>query len=198
MVTKIVSKNFDTPESYKLEVAQKNGVYGSFGPWQCQNKTTLLANNQTLSVPLTSGRYILNIAAVMRKGECDIAAYKAGQLIDSPVYTTTDFMVINHTNLNSSNANLAQDTTKTKIGPRFDDVLAKYDLNLNWPAVEGADAYQIKVIKNNIAYSNFNGYSNPISVNNLNGTQFTVRDEFFPGDTVENGSFNAIFSFLTT
>ncbi len=29
MITKIVSKKFDIPESYKLEVAQKNGAYGS-------------------------------------------------------------------------------------------------------------------------------------------------------------------------
>lgn len=178
-----------TSAIYYQRQSWSNGSYGAFGPWLCHDKATLAGNNNTLKIPLGSGRYKLNVAAVMAKDSCDIVAFETGQLRRSPTYSTNEFMVINDNELTTANASLAQDTSSMTHGANNATILTKYDLHLNWPAIAGADAYQLNVIKDNVVYNDFNGVINPMPLANLSGTQFTVRDEFFPATNIEDGTF---------
>lgn len=76
-----------------------NGSYTAPNPehWLCHDKTTI--NNDTLQFGLDSGRYQVDVIAVMGKTACDINAFKAGALISSETYTTSEFMLINHQKL---------------------------------------------------------------------------------------------------
>ncbi len=168
-----------------------NGSYGPATAWACHDKATLTANNNNLKLPLVSGRYQANVVAMMRNESCDLSTFEADSTFKSEVYTSNEFMVINHQALSSTDSSLAQDTRTVPLGPGNTPVLASYDLKMHWPAVEGADAYQLTVLKDNVPYTAFNNVTNPIPLAELTGTQFTVKDLFFPGDTIDTGTFTA-------
>ena len=139
-----------------------NGSYGPATAWACHDKATLTANNNNLKLPLVSGRYQANVVAMMRNESCDLSTFEADSKFKSAVYTSNEFMVINHQALSSTDSSLAQDTRTVPLGPGNTPVLASYDLKMHWPAVEGADAYQLTVLKDNVPYTAFNNVTNPI------------------------------------
>ena len=136
-----------------------NGSYGALGPWQCHDKATLAANNNALKIPLVSGRYQLNVAAVMAKDSCDIAAFSAGDLTRSTTYTSNEFMVINHNQLACTDGTGAAQNCLQQ-DPTIDspDAVSRsgekdsYDMHLNWPVVEGVDGYGLVLTKDGVDY----------------------------------------------
>jgi hypothetical protein len=177
-----------------------NGSFAAPGAWQCNNKTQLTANNDSLQIGLSSGRYKVTAVAVMAQDTCDLVAFAAGNLIASDPYTSNEFMVINQTELTDSNASLAQDRALMSVGGTADDfnspknTPSSYDLWLNWLQIDGADSYQLTLLKDSISYDSFNNITNPISVADYqtalaNDGHFTIADEFFPAAIVSEGTF---------
>lgn len=76
-----------TSAIYYQTLQYQNGTYGAPSSWACHDLATLTANNNTLKLALKSGRYKVNVAAVMIEENCDIAAFEADDLVRSETYT---------------------------------------------------------------------------------------------------------------
>jgi RHS repeat-associated protein len=158
--------------------------YAAPSAWQCHDKATLTANNNTLQLSaLANGRYQVNVVAAMAKQTCDLSTFIPDTSLTSIVYTSNEFMVIGASTLTSATASLSQDTSKTSY-----NTLASYDMHMTWPALEGSDAYQLSLIKDNISYNQIDGLTNPIPAALLTTTSYTVNDKFYPATTIESGT----------
>jgi hypothetical protein len=106
--------------------------------WACHDQTTLTANNNALKISLISGRYKVNVAAVMVEETCNVSAFEAGDLVNSQTYVSNEFMVINHDKLDFVDGNsVAQAFLHQDPEMLYGTYLTSYDLQLKWAALEG-------------------------------------------------------------
>ncbi|NQZ13127.1 MAG: hypothetical protein HRT35_38765 [Algicola sp.] len=213
-------EGFGSTSSIYYQTQQfSNGAFGAFDDWACQSQATLAVNNNGLKLPLSTGRYRVNVAAVMVSEGCDaqtLADFKTNKLISSAEYvggvmTTTaqyqssEFMVINDAELMHVDGQVflqQQDTLTSVKAFGNDGHLTSYDLQLKWPEVTGADAYQLSLYRNDVRFEQFklngNPVSNPISTADYQASlatagYMTIKDAYYPapaGEPAENGVFS--------